>query len=61
MTHVQGHITNQSFLYYSFMFMSVLPGRHLESQLALSVPKPQQAKIAGQLAEILHQLNKNDV
>jgi aminoglycoside phosphotransferase (APT) family kinase protein len=42
---------------YSFMFMSVLPGRHLDSHLAFSVPKRQQAKVAGQLAEILHQLN----
>jgi hypothetical protein len=42
---------------YSFMFMSVLPGRHLDNHLALSVPKQQQAKVAEQLAEILHQLN----
>jgi isoamyl acetate esterase len=42
---------------YQYMFMSVLPGRHLDGPFAMSVPVQHQQKVANQLAEILHQLS----
>ena len=55
---VFGYGTKQENLFgYPYMFMSVLPGRHLKSNFGSSVPKKHQAKVAEQFAQILHQLN----
>ena len=42
---------------YHYMFMSALPGHHRDRCFALSVPQQHQAKVAAQLADILHQLS----
>jgi isoamyl acetate esterase len=42
---------------YQYMFMSVLPGRHLDNSFGTSVPQQHQAKVADQFAEILHELS----
>jgi aminoglycoside phosphotransferase (APT) family kinase protein len=42
---------------YRYMFMSPLPGRHLDQPFAISVPPQHWAKVAAQLADVLHQIS----
>jgi isoamyl acetate esterase len=42
---------------YRYMFMSSMPGRHLDRPFSISVPPEHWAKVAEQLADILHQIS----